>query len=391
MNSDARASQALAQGDALRALSLIGLGEGPRAQLMRGIAYAQLGDLELAREKLLLATTHPEVGPRARAALVELELRVGEPSEALRLARASAQELAAHGDARNAALQQLNTARAEVLLGRLAEARYTLASLTELPADLHASWWLARAEVAVRAGTAREAAAALAQAQAPHALLARECAALERELRLPIARITRSGLTHDADLHAIEAVADGSVLLVDACRLRAVAGRVTLPLARRPVLFALLRELARGFPADVARDALIQAAFGVRRVNESHRARLRVEIGRLRAELVDLGAHPEATKEGYVLRSEREIVLLSLASQEQSARLALLLGDGAAWTAQGLAEHAGVSRRTAQRALGTMLESGQVVRLGSGRDVRYLRPGTPLASRLLLLGLLPDA
>jgi hypothetical protein len=388
MDLERRSAEALARGDALRALSVIGVSEGPRAQLLRGIAYAQLGDLELARETLASASEDLEVGARARAALVEIELRVGEPSSALRLAQSSAEELARCGDARNAALQRLNTARAEVLLGRLPEARHTLASLTELPADLHATWWLARAEVAVRAGAAKEAAAALAQVRAPHALLERECAALERELTLPIARITRGGATYDADLHAIEAVADGSVLLVDCCRLRAVAGRVTLPLARRPVLLALLRELAQA--EGVARDPLIQRAFAVRRVNESHRARLRVEIGRLRAELADLGARPEATKEGYALRSEREVVLLTLRSDDDSARLALLLADGSAWTTQSLADHAGVSKRTAQRALSALVDSGQVERLGGGRDVRYLRPGAPLASRLLLLGLLPD-
>ncbi|HEX5659807.1 MAG TPA: HTH domain-containing protein [Polyangiales bacterium] len=385
MDAERRAAEALAQGDALRALSAIGVDDGPGARLLRGIAYAQLGDLELARDTLG-ALTHASVAARARAALVEIELRVGEPSKALRLAQASADELSTH-DARNAALQRLNIARAEVLLGRLADARHTLAALTELPADLHATWWLARAEVAVRAGAAKEAASALAQVRAPHALLERECAALERELSLPIARITRGDHTTDADLHAIEAVADGSVFLVDACRLRAVAGRVTLPLARRPVLFALLRELASG---ALPRDTLIQRAFAVRHVNDSHRARLRVEVGRLRAELLDLDVHPEATKDGYALRSTRDVVLLTPRSDDDSTRLAMLLGDGATWTAQSLAEHAGISKRTVQRALSALVDSGQVERLGSGRDVRYLRPGTPLASRLLLLGLLPE-
>lgn len=376
-----RASEALAQGDALGALRLLGTAEGPFPPLLRGIAYAQLGDLELARSRLA-SVTDESVAARARAALVEIELRVGEPSAALRLAQASAEELTACGDLRNALLQRLNAARAEVLLGRLPEARHTLASMPEL-ADLRALWWLARAEVALRAGAAREASEALAQVRPPHALLERECAALQRELTLPIARID----AQHADLHAIEAVSDGSVLLIDACRLRVVAGRVTLPLARRPVLFALLRALC----SEGTRDGLIQLAFGVRRVNESHRARLRVEIGRLRAELADLGASPEATRDGYTLRSERKIVLLTPLSDDEGARLAMLLGDGAAWTAQSLAEHAGVSKRTVQRVLATLLESGQIERHGSGRDVRYLRPGAPLASRLLLLGLLPGA
>ncbi len=139
---------------------------------------------------------------------------------------------------------------------------------------------------------------------------------------------------------------------------------------------------------DVPRDTLIQRVFGARRINDSQRARLRVEIGRLRSELADLGARPEATKHGYALRSERPVALLTLLSDDDaSARLTMLLGGGAAWTAQGLAEHAGASKRTVQRALATRIASGHVEK--HGREVRDLRPGTPVASRLLLLGLLP--
>ena len=55
-----------------------------------------------------------------------------------------------------------------------------------------------------------------------------------------------------------------------------------ISLATRPVLFALARALAEAWPGDVPRDALVARAFGAKLADESHRARLRVEIGRLR-------------------------------------------------------------------------------------------------------------
>ncbi|WP_434425314.1 HTH domain-containing protein [Nannocystis pusilla] len=179
------------------------------------------------------------------------------------------------------------------------------------------------------------------------------------------------------------------MLLVDACRRLALAGRVTIPLARRPVLFALLLELARAWPAAVTRDDLAARAFAVRRVNASHRARLRVELGRLRKLMDGLAAAPVASEDGYVLASERDVAVLLPPTDDEAARLGLLLGDGAAWSARALAEHAGVSRRTAQRALQLLVERGVVVRTGKGKDVRYTRPGAPIASRMLLLGLVP--
>jgi DNA-binding winged helix-turn-helix (wHTH) protein len=226
-------------------------------------------------------------------------------------------------------------------------------------------------------------------AHTDNVLLAREIAALERELSAPIARIVRRGRVQDADAFAIEALTTSDVVLVDACRLSVSAGRASIPLARRPVLFAILLTLARAWPEPVPRDALIQRAFDVRRANESHRVRLRVEVGRLRAAIQDLGVEPEASKEGYRLHASREVALLLPSSDDDGARLSMLLGDGAAWSAQSLAEHAGVSKRTAQRVLAALVERGNAVRIGTGRDVRYLRQGVPLASRMLLLGLLP--
>ena len=72
-------------------------------------------------------------------------------------------------------------------------------------------------------------------------------------------------------------------------------------LATRPVLFALARALGEAWPGDVPRDVLLARAFGARFVDESHRARLRVEIGRLRRMLRPLAAI-SATQRGFALK-----------------------------------------------------------------------------------------
>lgn len=393
------AGHALATGDPLHALRLVGREASALGLTLRGIAYAQLGDLELARSSLERAEAladDPLTRTRARAALVEVALGLGHPGPAARAARACADELARLGDARNAAMQRLVLARAEVLLGRLGEARRVVETVlaTDLAPDLRAVASLVQAEIATRALAPSEARDALARARAclgaaPHQLLARSLAALAHELSRPVARLLRDGTTHDADLFAIQDVSRGAVLLVDACRRLAIGGRVTVPLARRPVPFALLLALARAWPAAVPRDELASGAFAVRRVNASHRARLRVEIGRLRKLIEDLAAEPIAAADGYALSSRRDVVVLLPPSDDEADRLALLLADGASWSAQELAEHAGVSKRTAQRALGALIERGAAVRTGAGKDVRYTRPGTPIASRMLLLGLVP--
>jgi hypothetical protein len=323
----------------------------------------------------------------------------GDPARAARAARVSAAELARLGDVRNAAMQRLVLARAEVLLGRLAEARHVVSEVLgtspALPPDVLAVAWLAKAEIAVRAIAATEARDALKRARAamdgaPNGLLARALVALEAELSKPVARLERSGVVRDADLYAIEAASSGALLLVDACRRVVIGGRAAIPLARRPVLFALLLILARAVPRDVARDDLAARAFGVSRVNASHRSRLRVEIGRLR-KVLDGVAEPIATEAGYRLASPREVITLLPPSEDDDARIAILMSDGAAWTAQALAEHAGVSKRTAQRALALLVEEGRALKTGYAQDIRYTRAGPRIASRMLLLGLVPTS
>ena len=278
------AARALARGEPLRALASAGRGESAPAVLLRGIAYAQLGDLELARRSLERAVTlapNAATNARARAALVEIAMATGDARAASTDAAKLAGTLDRLGDARNSAMLRLVQARAEVLLGHLGEARELVDDLVRaaLPADLRAVAYLARAEIAVRAGRALDARDALAAARAaladtPNGLLARELVALEEELSTPVAVLIHRSDRRSADLFAIEAAGAGDALLVDACRRQATTSRATVPFAKRSVLFALLLELARVWPSGLARDELAARAFDTRRVNPSHRSRL---------------------------------------------------------------------------------------------------------------------
>src|SRR5215471_15308492 len=208
------AARALAGGEPLRALGLVGRMESAPGLTLRGIGYAQIGDLELARtalERAIALTDDPLTRARAGAALVEIALRDGDPAPAARAARASADELSRLGDVRNAAMQRLVLARADVLLGRLWEARRVVDEVLagDLAPDLRAMGYLAAAEIAVRALAATDAQGALSRArgvleEAPHPLLARELAALEKELSRSAARIERQGTIREVDLFAIE-------------------------------------------------------------------------------------------------------------------------------------------------------------------------------------------
>jgi hypothetical protein len=396
------AGEALGRGDPLRALNLVGTFDDALALTLRGIAYAQIGDFDLAKTSLdraIDSKSTERIRATARAALAEIALNTGDPKLAANASKASALELERLGDARNASMQRLTLARAEVLLGQLGEARRVIADVLSnrnLEPDLVALASLAEAEVAIRSTLASSAQAALARARralqsSPNPLLFRAIAHLENELSRPIARLAQRGTAHVVDSFAVENASRGSLLLIDSCRKLVVAGRVTIHLARRPILFALLASLGHAWPASAARDDLAAHAFEARRINASHRSRLRVEIGRLRKMMDGLGAAPKATTAGYALHSTRDVAMLLPLTDADDDRLAFLLGDGALWSAQGLAEHAGISKRTAQRALGVLVEKNIVVRSGKGRDLRYVRPGAPIASRMLLLGLVPKS
>src|SRR4051812_6203201 len=155
------------------------------------------------------------------------------------------------------------------------------------------------------AGAAREA----AERSRIGALIA-EVERAERTLVLPAARLVQSGSERPLVLAEVEAILASPNLVVDACRRAARHADRDVRLARRPVLFALLRAMAEAWPGDASRETLCERAFGARRANASHRARLRVELGRLRQELRSL-ADVRATARGFELvpRSDEVLVL----------------------------------------------------------------------------------
>lgn len=397
----AASARALAAGDALGALKRVALRDDPPALALRGIAMAQLGEHPRARELLRLAArgfgAHEELA-RARCVVAEAEVALamrdlgGSPRA---LATASA-TLEAHADRANALQARLIAARRLLLLGRLDEAAATLARLDArgLPPSLAAVAELAAAELALRSlrpGPARAALAraheAAERARVP-ALLA-EVAEARAALDRPAARRLSNGAEQALRLDEVAALLASDALMVDACRRGVSSGEAWRPLARRPVLFALARALAEAWPGDVDREALIASAFRIRRPDETHRARLRVEIGRLRA-LVAAQAQIEATARGFVLRPRdaRDVVVLAPPIDGDQASLVALLSDGAAWSTSALALALGASQRTVQRALVELEADARVRAIGRARAQRWLAP--PLAGFTTIL-LLPAA
>jgi hypothetical protein len=389
--SHTEAALALASGDALRALGYVGTLDDAESLLLRGIAYAQLGDLDMARRTLdRVEAGAPLTIARVEAARAEIDLAAGKAGTALRAARVAADTLERLGDRQNAAMQRLVASRALVLLGDLDEA---WRSITDAPSELGPVAALVKAEVAMRRLRASEATQALAvAARSSHGLLVRAVAAMQADLARPVARLHDRGAVRDVTLAGVEAASAGEAFLLDACRRLVRAGRATVPMTRRPVLFDLLLALGSSWPHGVDRDELVRKVFGARRPNDTHHVRLRVEVGRLRKALAGL-ASVEATRArgnpGYALSSTRPVLVLLPLTDDESATVASLLGDGAAWSAQDLAEHAGMSKRTVLRALAPLVASGRVVRTGRGKETRYASSAGRIASRMLLLGLVP--
>jgi hypothetical protein len=219
-----------------------------------------------------------------------------------------------------------------------------------------------------------ETAAALARLPALQAEVAEARAALER----PAARRFAPDGEQALRLDEVEALMRSGALVIDACRRGLRAGALWIPLARRPVLFELAQALAEAWPGDVAREALIARAFRARRPDESHRARLRVELGRLRLVAADL-ARIDATERGFALapRGGREIIVLAPPIDGEQASVVALLSDGTAWSTSALALALRASQRTVQRALSELVAAGRVRSIGRGRARRWLSP--PLA------------
>jgi hypothetical protein len=405
----ASAARALAAGDALGALKRIALRDDPPALALRGIAMAQLGEHPRARELLRRAERGfglREELARARCVVAEAEvaLAMRDLSGSPRALAAAAATLEARADRSNALQAQLIAARRFLLLGRLSDAEAALARLNvkDRPPPLVAMAELLTAELALRSLRVSAAQAALARAHeaAEHAgvpALLAEVAEARAMLDRPAARRLSAGGEQALRLDEVAALMTASnVLIVDACRRGLRAGAAWLPLARRPVLFALARMLAEAWPGDVDREALIACVFRTRRPNETHRARLRVEIGRLRA-LAAAQASIEATARGFILRpgGERKVVVLAPPIDGRQASMGIsllaLLADGAAWSTSALGLALGASQRTVQRALVELEAAGRVRSIGQARARRWLSPPlTGFTTILLLPAALPS-
>ena len=398
------AGRALAAGDPLGALNRVALRDDAPALALRGIAMAQLGDF--ARAKILLRRAARSFGAReavsrARCIVAEAEVALasrdlGWPPKALEAARTT---LDAHGDRLNAAHARILAVRRLVLIGRLDEAEQALAELdsSPLPPAWRTAHELVVAGIAMRRLRTGPARAALARAGDAARLaripaLSAEVESAARMLDTPAARLIARGAERPLLLAEVEALLASPALVVDACRHAVRDAETAVPLARRPVLFALARTLAEAWPGDVPRGTLLQRAFGARFADESHRARLRVEIGRLRAALKPL-AGVTATARGFALvpRHDREVVVLARPVEERHAAVLAFLADGESWSSSALALALDTSQRTVQRALDALAEAGKVQFFGHGRARRWVTPPLPgFTTALLLPAPLPD-
>jgi hypothetical protein len=392
------AARALAAGDPLGALKRVSLRDDAPALALRGIAMAQLGDL--IRAKALLRSAARAFGPkeaiaRARCVVAEAEVALasrdlGWPAKMLDAARQTLEE---HGDRLNAAHARHLEIRRHLLVGRLNEAERALALLD--PAPFPPAWRtaheLAVAGIAIHRLRTQEARAALARAeraahQAGIPALTAEVESASLLLSTPAARLIAHGKERLLLLEEVEALLASKTIVVDACRHVARSARTVVYITGRPVLFALARALAEAWPGDVPRDLLLGRAFGARLADESHRARLRVEIGRLRRLLQPL-AGITATRRGFALspRGAREVVVLAWPVDEEHAAVLAFLADGESWSSSALALALGISQRTVQRALDSLAQAGKVQFYGHARARRWLTPPLPGFTTTLLL------
>jgi hypothetical protein len=392
------AARALAAGDPLSALKRVALRDDAPALALRGIAMAQLGDL--LRAKALLRSAARRFGPkeavaRARCVVAQAEIALVSrdlswPAKELEAARVT---LEAHGDRLNAAHARHLEVRRLLLIGRIDEAAYTLVQLnpSPFPPASRTAHELVVAGVAMRRLRTRTARAALARAEraARDARIPALTAEVERALHAlstPAARLIARGKERTLLLDDVEPLLASDVFIVDACRHVVRHAGTIVSLATRPVLFQLARTLGEAWPDDVPRDALIARTFGSKFVDESHRARLRVEVGRLRTKLRTL-ADVSATKRGFALmtRHAREVVVLARPVEDAHATVLAFLADGESWSSSGLALALGTSQRTVQRALDSLAAEGKVQSVGHGRARRWMTPPVLEFTTTLLL------
>ena len=392
------AARALATGDPLSALKRVALRDDAPALALRGIAMAQLGDLARARALLRTAARafgSKEVVARARCIVAEAEIALASrdlsfPAKSLDAARSTLEQ---HGDLLNAAHARYLEVRRLLLIGRLDATERALADLdaSQLPPPLRTVHELVIAGIAMR--RLRIKAARKALARATHAARSARIPALAAEvehaalmLSTPAARLMANGDARLLRLEEVEELFASKAFIVDACRHVVRDKGKVVSMTTRPVLFALVCALGEAWPDDVPRDALIARAFASRFVDESHRARLRVEMGRLRRALRTL-ANVNATKRGFVLAPQhaREVVVLAQPVEGEHAALLAFLSDGESWSSSALALALGTSQRSVQRALDTLAAAGKVQSFGRGRARRWISPPVPGFTTTLLL------
>jgi hypothetical protein len=379
------AARALAAGDPLGALKRVALRDDAPALALRGIAMAQLGDL--VRAKALLRSAARAFGPkesvaRARCIVAEVEIALVSrdlswPARALDAARATLEE---NGDRLNAAHARYLEVRRLLLIGQVDEAERKLAELdpTPFPPASRTAHELMVAGIAMRRLRIKAARAALARAefaarQARIPALTAEVESASLVLNTPAARLIASGEERLLLLGEVEALLKSKALVVDACRHVVRHARTLVSLARRPVLFALAQALGEVWPGDAPRDILLARAFGAKLADESHRARLRVEIERLRSALRML-ARVNATKRGFRFapRGARKIVVLAPPVDDEHSAVLAVLAEGESWSSSALALALGTSQRTVQS-------------FGRARARRWMTPPVPGFTTTLLL------
>ncbi|WP_425405077.1 HTH domain-containing protein [Hwanghaeella sp.] len=398
------AARFLARGDALSALKHVALRDDPPALALRGIAMAQMGDLDRARDLLRRAarafgTREPAARARCLLAEAEIALVCRDLARAERGLAAAQADLLRYGDVSNAAHAAYLDARRLLLIGKLDQAEQRLSDCMpdDLPPASRVGFWLVIAGLAMRrvqAGSARTALqnAATAARQTGIPALIAEADHADRQFGHPAARvITRDG-DRLVDLAEVETLLASDILVVDACRNAVHRTTTTKSLASRPVLFTLLRALAEAWPADATRATLLLGAFGSRHADESQRARLRVEIGRLRKAIAPF-AEITASPGGFRLVPMRATDVAVLAPPEEGEYTALLalLADGEAWTSSALAQAMDVSPRTIQRALQALARTGKVESFGQGRACRWIAAAVPGFPTSLLLPAVPPS
>jgi hypothetical protein len=359
---------------------------------------AQLGDL--VRAKALLKSAARAFGAReavARARCIVAEAEIALVSRDLtwpeRALHSAGETLEAHGDRANAAHARYLDVRRLLLIGKLDEAEAALADIDPktLSGVLRTTHELVVAGIAVRRIRTTEARTALVRAEqiargARIPALIAEVETAFRVLDTPAARLIRGGEERLLLLEEVEAVLASNAIVVDATRHIVRDRQKVVSLAGRPVLFALARALGEAWPGDASRPMLISCAFGSQFTDESHRARLRVEVGRLRSKLEPFG-EVSPTRSGFVLAPKRgrEVVVLARPVDEEHGDVLALLADGESWSSSALALALGESQRTVQRALDALAAAGKVQGLGKARARRWTTPPVPGFTTTLLL------